>query len=317
MRVRGIHLRLVVAAALLGALAACGRAEGDTAKEKTARAASVSTPYAAVAAGKVDVEGGLVDIAARQPGVVREVLVQEGDEVVKDQILARLDDEEARLARNRAAAELGAAQAQLPVVGTALDASRRDLRRIEALAKDNFVSPQRVETANDTVRDAQNRAAAQRSAIAAARAGLAQAEYVVEQHIVRSPSNGRIVRRYANPGSGASTLQVTPMFQLQPRAPRIVRAELEERSLREVRPGMRVEIVPEADQSRSYPGLVIRIAEVFGSRKLQSDDPAKQTDERVVEVVVDAQRANVLVGQRVLVKFLKAAVSRRPAPAKG
>jgi HlyD family secretion protein len=97
---------------MVAALAACGRAEGG-AKAGEAKAA-VSTPYAAVAAGKVDIEGGLVDIAARQPGVVREVLVQEGAEVVKDQVLARLDDQEARLARNRAQADLAAAQAQVP-----------------------------------------------------------------------------------------------------------------------------------------------------------------------------------------------------------
>jgi HlyD family secretion protein len=313
MRARRIELRLVLAAAMVAALAACGRAEGGN-KAGEAKAA-VNTPYAAVAAGKVDIEGGLVDIAARQPGVVREVLVQEGAEVVKDQVLARLDDQEARLARNRAQADLSAAQAQVPVMQTALDASRRDLRRIQQLKADNFVSPQRVETASDSVRNAENQLAAQQAAAAAARARLAEADYVVERHIVRAPSDGRIVRRYANPGSGASTLQVTPMFQLQPRAPRIVRAELEERSLREVRPGMRVEIVPEADQSRTYEGTVLRIAEVFGARRLQSDDPSKQTDERVVEVVVDAQRAQVLVGQRVLVKFLKGG-ARQAAPAR-
>jgi HlyD family secretion protein len=78
---------------------------------------------------------------------------------------------------------------------------------------------------------------------------------------------------------------------------------------------MRVEIVPEADQSRTYQGTVLRIAEVFGARRLQSDDPSKQTDERVVEVVVDAQRAQVLVGQRVLVKFLKGG-ARAAAPSR-
>src|SRR5881394_2595534 len=89
------------------------------------------------------------------------------------------------------------------------------------------------------------------------------------------------------------------------RTMRIVRAELEERSLGAIRPGMVVQIVPEADQSKTYNGAVIRIAQVFGARRLQSDDPSQQTDERVVEVVVDAQQAPVLVGQRVLVKFLK------------
>ena len=87
---------------------------------------------------------------------------------------------------------------------------------------------------------------------------------------------------------------------------RIVRAEVEERSLTQVKVGQKVQIVPESDQDSSYPGSVVRIAGVMGSRKLRSDDPSERADERVVEVVVDAEQAPVLVGQRVLVKFLKA-----------
>ncbi len=51
---------------------------------------------------------------------------------------------------------------------------------------------------------------------------------------------------------------------------------------------------------------MLREAAVFGARKLQSDDPAERTDERVVEVVVSADGAPFLVGQRVLVKFVGA-----------
>jgi HlyD family secretion protein len=113
------------------------------------------------------------------------------------------------------------------------------------------------------------------------------------------------VRRYANPGSGASTFNVTAMFQLQPDNMRIVRAEVEERSLASIKVGQPVEILPESDQDTIYPGKVVRIAGVMGSRKLRSDDPSERPDERVVEVVVDAEKAPVLIGQRVLVKFLK------------
>lgn len=298
--------------ALALGLAACG-AKGD-AKKKGDEAAEVAanSPYAAIAAGKADIEGGLVDIAARQPGIVREVLVREGDEVRKGQVLARLDDQEARLSRNKAAAALQEAQAELVRFQTAYDAAQRDVTRQEVLGQKNWVSPQRIENARDQVQSARSQLDVQRAGVASARAALAQADYVVEQHIVRAPDEGRIVRRYANPGSGASTLQVTPMFQLQPRVPHIVRAELEERSLSLVKPGMKVEIVPEGDQTKSYPGSVLRISDVFGARKLQSDDPSKQTDERVVEVVVDASQAAVLVGQRVLVKFIK---DGAPAPA--
>jgi HlyD family secretion protein len=312
-------LRATLASALLvgaaAGLSSCGNAQGSEEKQRAAHAAAeANSPYAAIAAGKVDVEGGLVDIAARQPGIVRAVMVEEGAEVTRGQILAQLDDEQSRLARGQAAATLQQAQAQLASYQTTLAAAQRNEARTEQLAAQNFVSPQAVENARDAVRTAQSQVDVQSANIAAARAALAQASYTVEQNIVRAPEDGRIVRRYANPGMGASTLNVTPMFQLQPHTQRIVRAELEERSLNAVRIGMRVEIVPEADQTRSYPGAVLRIAQVFGARRLQSDDPSQQTDERVVEVVVDAAQAPVLVGQRVLVKFLKPG-ARPAAPA--
>jgi HlyD family secretion protein len=106
------------------------------------------------------------------------------------------------------------------------------------------------------------------------------------------------------------------MFQIQPDSQRIVRAEVEERSLNQVKVGQSVEIVPESDQEKAYPGKVIRIAGVMGSRKLRSDDPSERADERVVEVVVDAEQAPVLVGQRVLVKFLKEGVKSGAAAEK-
>lgn len=314
-------LRAAAASALLiGAglgLASCGNAGADTSdKQKAASAqAEANSPYAAIAGGKVDVEGGLVDIAARQPGIVTQVMVEEGAEVNEGQILARLDDEQYRLQRGQSAATLQQAQAQLVAYQTAFGAAQRNETRTEQLAAQNFVSPQAVENARDGVRNAQSQVDVQSANIAAARASLAEANYAVEQSIVRAPADGRIVRRYANPGMGASTLNVTPMFQLQPHAARIVRAELEERSLTQVHQGMRVEIVPEADQSKSYPGTVLRIAQVFGARKLSTDDPSQQTDERVVEVVVDAQNAPVLVGQRVLVKFVKDGANPQAHPA--
>ena len=44
---------------------------------------------------------------------------------------------------------------------------------------------------------------------------------------------------------------------------------------------------------------------MFGARKLTSDDPTERTDDRVVEVVVSADNTPFLIGQRVLVKFLR------------
>ncbi|HVY87314.1 MAG TPA: efflux RND transporter periplasmic adaptor subunit [Hyphomonadaceae bacterium] len=310
--------RTLIAAALLASaasLAACGgqpaagasaTAEKDPKTGKPmASASSVNTPYATISAGKVDVEGGLVDIAARSQGIVREVMVEEGDKVKTNEVLAKQEDDDSRLSRNRVAAQLAQAEAQIPTLQVDLAAAQREQARLASLIKENAIAQQTYDQANDRVKSLEAQLDAQQAAVKLVRAQLAEADYQVELHIIRSPADGTIVRRYANPGMGASTLNVTPMFQLQPDSQRIVRAEVEERSLNQVKVGQSVEIVPESDQEKSYPGKVLRIAGVMGARKLRSDDPSERADERVVEVVVDAEQAPVLIGQRVLVKFLK------------
>ena len=62
---------------------AAKKAEAAAAAEK-----KVESPYAAIANGKVDIEGGIIQIAARRGGVVREVLVQEGDRVTCGQLIS-------------------------------------------------------------------------------------------------------------------------------------------------------------------------------------------------------------------------------------
>jgi HlyD family secretion protein len=69
--------------------------------------------------------------------------------------------------------------------------------------------------------------------------------------------------------------------------------------------GQTVKLSPEADPTRVVTGKVLRRAAVFGARKLQSDDPTEKSDERVVEVVVGTDGAPFLIGQRVLVKFMR------------
>jgi hypothetical protein len=95
------------------------------------------------------------------------------------------------------------------------------------------------------------------------------------------------------------------MFDLEPDTRHIVRAEVTESSEPFVFVGQTAQLYAEADQTKAYPGKVLRIAPVFGARKLQSDDPSQQSDERVVEVVVSSDSAPFLIGQRVLVKFMK------------
>lgn len=299
------HNRLLVAGFCFAGLAAtlCGCSKGASgAKVKGPAQTDATSPFIAVAEGKADVEGGVIQIAARTAGLVREVDVIEGDHVRKNQILARQEEDAPRLAVQTSQAGLMQTKAQLGLTQVQLATALRERGRLAKLA--GVVSGQQVDQAADAISTAQANLASERAAIGVAQTQLNEARYRLEQTVIRAPLDGVIVRRYANPGVGASTLNVTPMFDLEPAGARIVRAEVTESALPSVAIGQAVSLTPEADQSKTYPGKVLRRAAVFGARKLQSDDPSERTDERVVEVVVDADAAPFLIGQRVLVKFI-------------
>ena len=307
---RSHRIKIAVFAALLvlggGAFVMSSQAKAKKeAEAKAAAAAAPKSPFVAVANGKADVEGGMIQVAARRAGIVREVYVQEGDRVAKGQILARQEDDEPKLSAARAAAAVEQAKAQMAQYQVQLTTAEREHRRLQGLVSTNFVAAQKVDQAADKIREAQANIQAQRAAIATAQAALEEARYNLELTIIRAPTDGRIARRYANPGSGASTLNVSNMFDLEPDAPRIVRAEIAEGSLPHVAIGQTVQIAPESEPTKVYAGKVLRRAAVFGARKLQSDDPTERADDRVVEVVVSADTAPFLIGQRVLVKFMR------------
>lgn len=277
-----------------------GAAEADETEAQVAE-----SPYITVANGKADVEGGIIPVAARRGGIVRDVYVEEGDFVVKDQILARQEDDEARLALTRSRAQLEATRAQIASTEVQLDAARRELARMQEISARGFATTQDVDRLTDNVRQLEATLASQRASVAVSEAAVQEAAYNVELAVIRSPVDGQVVRRYANPGAGASTLNVSTMFDIEPDAPRIVRAEITEAAVPDVEVGARVEIVPESDNSVSYPGHVLRRAGLYGARRLASDNPSERLDDRVVEVVVSAEEAPLLIGQRVLVRFLK------------
>ncbi len=263
------------------------------------------SPYAAIAAGKVDVDGGVVEVAARRAGIVEQVFVQEGDMVTKGQILARQEDEDTLLAVNNARATVAQAQSQLALTQVQIRTAQREYDRLEKLAPTNFVAQQKLDQARDAIDSGKATLEAQQAAVAVSRSQLAQAEYQQDLTIIRAPMDGKIIRRYANPGAGASTLNVSTMFDLEPAIPHIIRSEIVESSIPDVKIGQEAEIIPEADPSKIYTGKVMRIAATFGARKLKSDGGNEASDERVVEVVVSADNTPFLIGQRVLVKFMK------------
>ena len=301
-----VSISVLIAIALVELhLSGCGKI-GAGAADRPAGSGPPS-PFATIANGKVDIEGGVIEVAARRFGVIKDVLVHEGDGVRKGQILAREEDQELILAINSARAALAQSQSQLVLTEVNVRTAQREYERLTKLSSSNAVAVQQLDQARDTVATAQAQLGMQQAAIQSARAQLAQAEYNEELTNIRAPMDGKIIRRYANPGVGASTLNVSNMFDLEPALPHIIRAEIVESAIPDVHVGQEAQIVPEIDSSKVWTGHVIRIAATFGSRKLKSDSANEASDERVVEVVISADGTPFLIGQRVMVKFMKAA----------
>ena len=285
-------------AVLAGALGACDRAQPK------AQAAPAAQPVA-MAKGKIDVEGGVIRLAAQREGLIQEVFAEEGDRVVKGQVLAQIDSRQAALSVAQARADLSEARARLLAAMSRSSAADRESARLTGLGQVDAVARQEADKAVDEAAVQRGELAAAKAAVEVAAQKLKTQEFEIEARQVRAPLDGRIVRRSAKPGDGASTLNVTELFLLAPDAPRIVRAELDEQFVAAVKSGQRADVLLEYDEKQSFRGHVLRLGEVFGSRKLASDDPNERQDTRVVEMVVAIEDAPGLrIGQRVLVRVM-------------
>src|ERR1700722_249761 len=152
----------VLGAASLGGCQKAGQASAN------AIAPSAPPPSAAAAVGKADVDGGIIQVAARTAGVVRYVYVQEGDAVTKGEVLARQEDDAPRLAVATAEASLAQAKAQIALTDTQLTSAEREVNRLKPLAGSHFVSSQSVDQAGDAVHNANATLEAQRANVGVA-----------------------------------------------------------------------------------------------------------------------------------------------------
>ncbi|RAO75474.1 efflux RND transporter periplasmic adaptor subunit [Dyella jiangningensis] len=294
-------------------LAACSH--DDAGKGNAPAPASVS--YAAVARGRVDVEGGLLKLSMPRDGVVAEIKVHEGDHVHKGQVLAVLDTKPTQLAVNAAEAEQKQAQAQGRLLEVRLKAAQQRASRLAQAASAGAGDGQSADDARDAAQQLQGELDNARAAEAMAAQKLDAARYELAQRSLLAPIDAQIVERDIQPGAAVSP-QGGAAFVLLPEGARIVRAELNESFVGAVSEGMHATVVD--DSGSGAPTLsahVQRIGTVFGPSALE-EDPMIRANTRTVECVLAFDQpppASLRIGQRVIVQFGNSADDHRP-PAK-
>ena len=288
--------------ALLILLSGCSE-QAPSAQTAPLQAPMPDQPAVASAKGRIDIEGGLIRLAARRDGIIARVLVEEGQHVEANQLLAALDTElaERQVAIVRSEAE--EARIELSRAEVERKAAQRELDRLQKLAANESVARQEIDTAADRHSEASIATQAARAALATVLARIETARREIDERMILAPMAGQIVQRQARPGNGVSTLNVTPLFLFLPDAPRIVRAELEEHYLPYIALEQEVSVILEADHQKHWPGRVIRIGKFVGQRT-PSEDPNEKQDTRVVEIVVAIDAPETLIGQRVVARFL-------------
>lgn len=268
-----------------------------------ATSAPVTARYAAVARGRIDVEGGLLNLDAPREGTLATVDVHEGDRVQHGQPLATLDTAPARLQVDAARAGQEQARAQLRLLDGKLAAARLRAQRLEAAAKAGAGDGQSADEAHDTVAELTAQHEAAQATLDMAGQKLAAARYELGLRTLRAPIDALVTRVTAQPGASVSP-QSGSLFTLLPETPRIVRAELSESFVGAVKVGMSAEVSADGnDQAKPWPAHVLRIGAVVGPSALE-DDPQLRANARTVTCVLAFDQPQALrIGQRVLVRF--------------
>lgn len=265
--------------------------------------AAASAPYVAVARGKVDIEGGLLQLSMPRDGTLASVAVRGGDHVKKGQLLAALDTEAAKLAVEAAQAQLEQAQAQLKLIGIKQAAAKQRAQRLTAAVTAGASDGQSADDAREASAQTDAEQASAHAAVSMASQKLAEARYELKQRSLLAPFDADIVQVSAQPGASVTPVS-GPLFTLLPDKPRIVRAELNESFVGAIHPGMRAEVTANNGSATSHwSAHVVRIGEVYGPATLEND-PQVRANARTVECVLAFDLPQHLrIGQRVLVRF--------------
>src|SRR5947208_15583796 len=134
-------------------------------------------------------------IAAKITARVNEIFVDEGMQVEPGQVLARLDDSDARARLTSASAEREATAATLGELRVNLENAERELRRVDALWDQRLVAEQARDQARMAVDGLRARQALAREQVTAADARVKVAQQDLDNCTVRAPFGGIVVSK--------------------------------------------------------------------------------------------------------------------------
>lgn len=215
-----------------------------------------------------------VDVVPRVAGRIEVMSVQLGDRLSKGQQVVKIEDREIRLQISQAEANLKINGANVTQRENDVTVAQNTFTRIKAMFDQNLQSKQNLEDAEARVNSARSQLLAAQSQLSQTESRIEELKVTLSNTSVVSPVDGFVSRRVLDPGAfaGANTviLSVVDITTV-----RLV-ANVVERDIRRVRPGVTARVEVDAFPGEDFTGQVSRVSPVF--------DPTTRTAQIEIEV---------------------------------
>ena len=210
-----------------------------------------------------------VDVGSELSGFIEAVLVDDNDPVHKGDVLVRLDTSRLQDQVERSRASLASAEAQVRQMQATVVEATANLNRFREmfrLSKGKLPAQADLDTAEATLKRAQAAEASARASVGQARASLQSDQTNLAKAHIRSPIDGVVLSRKAEPGQTvAATLQSPVLFTLAENLARMeLQVDVDEADVGQVAAGQSATFTVDAYPGRHYPAQLRRVS--FGSQ---------------------------------------------------
>lgn len=204
-------------------------------------------------------------VASKVTGRVLEIYVEEGQEVKKDEVVARLDPVNLQTMLTMSERELEASRRNLAEIEVRLADARRTLERNESLVKQQLISQSALDTSRAEVNALEARLEASKAQVKVSESGLAIRRNDFNDLNVRAPFDGVIISKDAQPGEMISPLSAgggftrTGIATIVDMQSREIEVDVNEAYINRVKPDQKVEARLDAYPDDPLPAHVINI----------------------------------------------------------
>jgi RND family efflux transporter MFP subunit len=248
----------------------------------------------------------MATVSSKVTGKIEEILVEEGMQVEKDQVLARLDPVNLKTVLTMAERELEASRRNLAEIEVRLAEAQRNLARNEALVQRQLISQTALDASKAEVNALAARLEASKAQVKVAESGLQMRRIDYDDLQVRAPFSGVVISKDAQPGEIVSPMSAgggftrTGIATIVDMDSREVEVDVNEAYINRVKPDQRVEATLDA-----YPGAPLQ-AHVINI--VPTADRTKATVK--VRIAFDKLEPRILPDMGIKVRFL----DDQPAP---